>query len=251
MIIKSAENKIFKYALKLQDKKFRAESKLFLIEGKKQIEEIPENWNIKQIFISERYKNTVENFKNIITFSERLFSKLSATKSPQGIIAAVEKKFHNVKEITKNTGPFVILENIQDPGNLGTIIRSADAFGLKAVFVSKGSADIYSDKTLRAAAGSIFRLPVIDDITIENILNLMNEEKIFVFAASLKGEKYLNDIKFADKSAFIIGNEGHGIKSETENSAAILVKVRTLGKTRSLNAAVAASVIMYEISKKL
>jgi len=250
VIIKSTENKIFKYALKLQDKKFRNKSGLFLVEGKKQVEEIPENWSVKQIFISEKFGNAAGDFKNAAVFSERLFGKLSATESPQGIMAAVEKKLYSAKEVIKNSGAFAVLENIRDPGNLGTIIRSAEAFGIKAVFVSKGSADIYSDKTLRAAAGSIFHLPVLDNIEVKDILNLMNKEKIFVFAASLKGKKYLNDIKFAEKNAFIIGSEAHGIENETEKSADALVKIRIPGKTESLNAAVAAAVIMYEMSKK-
>ncbi|GMO65705.1 MAG: RNA methyltransferase [Endomicrobiia bacterium] len=251
MIIKSTENKIFRFALKLQDKKFRNKSRLFLIEGKKQVEDIPENWNIRQIFISERYnKGITADFKNTTIFSDHLFNKLSATKSPQGIMALIEKKYYDPKEIIKSYGKFIILESIYDPGNLGAIIRSADAFGIKAVFVSKESADIYSDKTLRATMGSIFHIPVIDNIEIEDILNSMKNEKILILAASLKGKKYLNEIKLENKSAFIIGNESHGIRDKTENLADILVKIYMPGKTKSLNAAVAASVIMYEMSKE-
>ncbi|BAV58827.1 RNA methyltransferase [Endomicrobiia bacterium] len=249
MIIKSVQNQIFKDALSLQNKKLRDKNGLFFVEGKKQIYEIPKNRTIKQIFISEKYKNDVTNFKNVIMLSNHLFSKLSATKSPQGIMAIVEKKYYAVEDIIKNSGLFILLENIQDPGNLGTIIRSADAFGAKAVFVSKGSADIYSDKTIRATMGSIFHLPIIDSINIKNTLNLMKNKKISVFAASLKGEKYLNDIKFPNKSAFVIGNEANGLRSETENSADTLVKIYMPGNTESLNAATAASIIMYEAAK--
>jgi TrmH family RNA methyltransferase len=250
MIIKSTQNQIFKNALNIKDKKFRDKNGIFFIEGKKQIEEIPKDWVIKQIFISEEYKGDARAFKNVTTFSERLFNKLVATKSPQKVMVVVSKKRYNVKEIIKNQGLFIILENIQDPGNLGTIIRSADAFALKAVFVSKGSADIYSDKTLRSTMGSIFHLPVIGNIDIEDTLNLMKEENIAVFGASLNGEKYLNDIKFPAKCAFIIGNEAGGIKNETEGLMDKLVKIYMPGNSQSLNAAVAASVIMYEISKR-
>ncbi|MCA6085344.1 TrmH family RNA methyltransferase [Candidatus Endomicrobiellum agilis] len=250
MIIKSIQNQIFKDALSLQNKKLRDKNGVFFVEGKKQVDEIPKNRVIRQVFISEKYKNDVRGFKNVITLSNRLFKKLSATQSPQGIMAIVEKKHYSIEEVTKNSGLFIILENIQDPGNLGTIIRSADAFGVKAVFVSEGSADIYSDKTVRAATGSIFHLPIIDNIDIENTLNLMKKEKISVFAASLKGKKYLNDIKFPNKSAFIIGNEANGLKSSTETLADILVKIYMLGNAESLNAAVAASLIMYEAAKK-
>jgi TrmH family RNA methyltransferase len=250
MIIKSVQNQIFKDAISLQNKKLRDKNGLFFVEGKKQIYEIPKNRIIKQIFISEKYKDDVTDFKNVLTLSSRLFSKLSAIKSPQGIMAVVEKKYYAVEEIVKNSGLFIILENIQDPGNLGTIIRSADAFGTKAVFVSKGSADIYSNKTIRATMGSIFHLPIIDNIDIENTLNSMKKEKISVFAASLKGEKYLNDVKLPNKSAFVIGNEANGLRNETENSADTLVKIYMPGNAESLNAATAASIIMYEAAKK-
>jgi len=250
MIIKSVQNQIFKDAISLQNKKLRDKNGLFFVEGKKQIYEIPKNRIIKQIFISEKYKDDVTDFKNVVTLSSRLFSKLSAIKSPQGIMAIVEKKRYTIEEIVKNSGLFIILENIQDPGNLGTIIRSADAFGAKAVFVSKGSADIYSDKTIRATMGSIFHLPIIDNIDIKNMLNSIKKEKISVFAASLKGKKYLNDIKFPNKSAFVIGNEANGLRNETESSADTLVKIYMPGNTESLNAATAASLIMYEATKK-
>ncbi|MDR2395130.1 MAG: RNA methyltransferase [Endomicrobium sp.] len=249
MIITSTQNSIFKQILKLQDKKFRDKNNCFFIEGKKQIEEIPKDWNIKQILISEKHKNSINNFKNVTSLSEHLFNKLSTTKSSQGIITIVEKRHYKIEDIIKNIGMFIILENIQDPGNLGTIIRSAAAFDAKAVFVSKGSVDIYSDKTLRSTMGSIFHIPVLDNIDIKNILAVMKKEKITVFAASLNGEKYLNNIKVPKKCAFIIGNESNGITNETENLADELIKINIPGKCESLNAAIASSIIMYEITK--
>jgi TrmH family RNA methyltransferase len=249
MIITSTQNSIFKEVIKLQEKKFRDINNCFFVEGKKQIEEIPKDWNIKQVFISENYRNITENFKNTILLSEHLFNKLSTTKSPQGIVAVVEKKQYTAANIIEEQGLFIILENIQDPGNLGTIIRSADAFAAKAVFVSKGSADIYSGKTLSSTMGSIFHLPILDNIDIKNIITLMKKEKTTIFAASLKEGKYLNNIKLSKKSAFIIGNESNGVTNETENLADELIKINMRGNCQSLNAAIAASIIMYEVIK--
>ncbi|MDR0723677.1 MAG: RNA methyltransferase [Endomicrobium sp.] len=249
MIITSTQNSIFKKALKLQDKKFRDINNCFFIEGKKQVEEIPKDWNIKQVFISEKHRNITENFKNTLVLSEHLFNKLTTTKSPQGILAVVEKKQYNVADIIKKQGLFIILENIQDPGNLGTIIRSADAFALKAVFVSKGSADIYSDKVLRSTMGSIFHLPVLDNVDIKDIITLIKKEKVTIYATSLKGKKYIDSVKLSKKYAFIIGNESNGISNETENLADELIKINMAGSCQSLNAAIAASIIMYEITK--
>jgi TrmH family RNA methyltransferase len=249
MLIESIQNQTFKNLLKFQYKKFRDQNNVFLVEGKKQVAEISKDWTIKQIIISKKYKD-VKNFRDAIILSERLFAKLSSTESPQGIIAVVEKKQYKIEEIIKQDGFFIVLENIQDPGNLGTIIRSADAFGAKAIFVSLGSAAIYSDKTIRSTMGSLFNLPVVDNINIEEVLYLMKKEKTTVFAASLKGKKNMSNLEIQNKSAFIIGNEANGIKQETEKLANVLFKIPMPGKAESLNAAVAASIIMYELSKK-
>ena len=174
---------------------------------------------------------------------------MSSTKSPQGIIAVVEKKHYKIEELINQTGIFIVLENIQDPGNLGTIIRSADAFGAKAIFVSKESADIYSDKTVRVAMGSLFHLPVLDNVDIKELIILMKRKKITIFAASLNSKKYLNELHCSQKTAFIIGNESNGIKIETEKLANASFKIPMYGKAESLNAAVAASIIMYETVK--
>jgi TrmH family RNA methyltransferase len=248
MLIESVQNQTFKNLLKFQDKKFRNQNNVFLVEGKKQVAEIPEDWIIKQIIISKKYKD-VKNFRDAIIFSERLFAKLSSTQSPQDIIAIVEKKYYKIEETLKQSGFFIVLENIQDPGNLGTTIRSADAFGAKAIFVSMGSVDIYSDKTIRSTMGSLFHLPVVGNVNIEELFYLMKKEGFTIFAASLKGKKNISNLKISNKSAFIIGNEANGIKQETEKLADILFKIPMSGKAESLNAAVAASIIMYELSK--
>ncbi|MDR0401771.1 MAG: RNA methyltransferase, partial [Endomicrobium sp.] len=235
MIIKSTENKIFKYILKFKNQHDDNNNELFLIEGKKQIDSIKKEWNVKCIIISEKYNNIITNFDNIIVFSEHLFNKLSSTKSPQGIMALIRKKKYNVNEIIKKHNKFIILENIQDPGNLGTIIRSADAFGMEAVFVSKKSANIYSDKTLRATMGSIFNIPVINNIKIKDIINYMKNEKTLILSTSLSSKKYINNIELKNKNAFIIGNESCGIKKKTESLADSIIKICTTGKTESLN----------------
>lgn len=251
-MIESAQNKIFKEAMLLKDKKYRQKAGLFLVEGLKQTEEIRGSWNIKQIFISKSFsqKQSYETKHKSFIISDSLFNKISSTETPQGILAVVEKKAYDSEKILKENGFFIILEKIQDPGNLGTIIRSADAFGAKAVFVSKGSADIYSDKTIRSTMGSFFHLPVIENIETGKILTLMKKEKIKTFAASLNGKTYLKDTVFPEKSAIIIGNESKGLMPDVLKNADYLIKIEIPGNAESLNAAVAASIIMYEISGK-
>jgi len=250
MIIESAQNKIFKEAVSLKEKKFRDESGFFLVEGEKQVSEITKEWNIKYLLVSSAYKRkTVENTTSFI-ISEKIFGRIVSAVTPQGIAAVVEKKKFDADEILRRNGFFVILEKISDPGNLGAIIRSADAFGAKAVFVSSQSADIYSDKTMRSTMGSFFHLPVIAEVSMQEIIALMKKNKIPVLAASLNAKKMLSECNFSAKSAFIIGNESAGISAETEKSVDTLFKIEMPGKAESLNAAIAASIVMYEIADK-
>ncbi len=250
MRIESPQNAIFRSVMDLKVKKKRDESGLFLVEGKKQIAEISENWNIKQFFISNSYKDTIPEHPKVFRLKDNLFNKLSSTKTPQGIIAIAEMKSYSIEKLIENTGLFVILENIQDPGNLGTIIRSADAFGVKAVFVSKESADIYSDKTIRSTMGSLFHIPVINEIDIPDLLSLMRKNSFKIYAASLNAKKSIDKYEFYSKSAILIGNEANGLLEETEKNSDFLFKIPMPGNAESLNAAVAASIIMYEFLKK-
>ncbi|MCL2334507.1 MAG: RNA methyltransferase [Endomicrobia bacterium] len=250
MIIESSQNQSFKNAVSLKNKKFRDESGLFLVEGQKQVLEISKEWNIKQLFVSSAYNGKLIENTDTFEVSEKIFDKLSSTPAPQGIAAVVEKKHYDTEKILKKTGLFIVLENIQDPGNVGTIIRSADAFGAKAVFVSKGSADIYSAKTIRSTMGSLFHIPVIDEADIAKTLAAMKENKISIYAASLKGKKALKNCAFSQKSAILIGNEAKGLESQTQSMADTLFKIEMPGKAESLNAAIAASIAMYEITAK-
>ncbi|MDR2426437.1 MAG: RNA methyltransferase [Endomicrobium sp.] len=250
MIIESAQNKIFKEAMSLKEKKYRQKNGLFLVEGQKQTEEISGNWHIDSFFISKTFSKKNQFKTNIKSFiiADSLFKKLSSTQTPQGIIAVIEKKSYDIENIFKEDGFFIILEKMQDPGNLGTIIRSADAFGAKGIFVSKGSADIYSDKVIRSTMGSFFHLPIIDECDIQDIIKLMKKEKVKIFAASLDAKTGLKDIVFPTKSVIIIGNESKGLSLEIQKKANALIKIEMCGNAESLNAAAAAAIIMYRMA---
>jgi TrmH family RNA methyltransferase len=245
MIITSLHNSIFKDLFLLKEKRARDKSGLFFVEGKKQIEEICKTWEITNFIVSQNYKFMNRPPKNLLILSEKLFSKLADTKTPQGIIAVVRKKVYDEEKILERKGLFIIVENIQDPGNLGTIIRCADAFNINAVFTSKNSVDIYSSKTIRSSMGSIFHLPVIDKVEIFKIISSMKLKDIGIFAASLKGKNFLNNITLPKSCAFIIGNESVGISEETKKIIDKEIKIKMIGKAESLNAAMAAAIIMY------
>ncbi|MDR1942888.1 MAG: RNA methyltransferase [Endomicrobium sp.] len=255
-IIESPNNEIIKKISLLKDKKQRDKENLFIVEGIKQICEIKNDWEVKQIFVCKDIKEKADVNKalsgfNVETFdiSKKASDKLSSTKSPQGLFAVVEKKSFDIKTVLEKSGRFIFLENISDPGNLGTIIRSAEAFGISGVFVSKGSADIYSDKTLRSTMGSIFNIPVMDNIKVCDFLKISSVLKIKTYAADLKAKKYLQKINLSRNSIIFIGNESKGLSEEILNNVNEKFKIEMPGKIQSLNASIAASIIMYEIEK--
>lgn len=251
MIIESTQNTTFKDILALKEKKYRDKNACFIVEGQKQVNEISKNWTIKTLVLSESYnKKSIDNSINTLIITDKLFKKLSSTLTPQGIIAIVEKKRYDDEVILKQSGLVLLLDNIQDPGNLGTIIRSADAFGAKAVFISKNSADIYSEKTIRSTMGSVFNIPVFNECDINLLIKKLKSKKFIIYTAALNAKLSLENVNFAKKTALVIGNESSGISKEIEKVSDFSIKIDMAGKAESLNAAVAASVIMYKFLEK-
>ncbi|WP_058484861.1 TrmH family RNA methyltransferase [Defluviitalea phaphyphila] len=256
-MIESIKNKKLKWLIMLQkSKKHRNKEKVFIVEGIKIIKEIPEKWEIISIFVSTSFMqenyNVINNISsNVFEVSDKVFNSLSDTKTPQGILAVCKQKTFCIDEILKeDKGFYIILENIQDPGNLGTIIRTGDALGAKGIFLTKGTVDLYNPKVIRSTMGSIFHLPILIDVDIDELLTKLNEKNIFTLSAHLKGEKYPYEYDLNRALALIIGNEANGIKDSTAKKTDALVKIPMLGKAESLNAAMASGILMYEIVRQ-
>ncbi|MDP4179660.1 MAG: 23S rRNA (guanosine(2251)-2'-O)-methyltransferase RlmB [Bacillota bacterium] len=261
-IITSNQNSIIKEIKSLEKRKYRQELGLFIAEGVRFVEEaLKENANIKEIIVSETlFKNdmgkdilTLINSKgiNYYTVSEKIFNEISGTQTPQGIMAVVEIKEFTLEDIISGANRIIILESLQDPGNMGTIIRTADASGMTGIILSKGCVDIYNQKVLRSTMGSIFHLPIHQTEDLNKTLEALRSKGIRTYAAHLNGTINYYDMNEYDNIAIIIGNEGNGISNETADSADILVKIPMHGKAESLNASVAAGILMYEIVRKV
>ena len=249
MFIESIHNDIIKLIVSLKEKKNRDEQSLFVVEGFKQVSEIPKDWKIKFVLSTEKYKNFVADKKYITT--EKIFKKISDTKTPQEILAVVEKKKFDKEKVLSKKGIFVVIDTLQDPGNIGTIIRTAEAFGCKGIFISKNSVDVYGDKVIRSTMGSIFNIPVIQECDIVSLISQMKQKQINTCAFSLDTDNSLSKFKFKNNTAIIIGNEGSGINKEVLDIVDNKIKIDMWGKSQSLNAAVACSVAIYEVSKQL
>ena len=237
MYIISKNNKIVKEINSLKLRKNREKLGLFIVEGERLVGEA---LNLALYTVSsESYKGSI---KTDYTLSDSIYNQLSDTVNPQGIMAVckIEKReFQNTDEAPI----YILLENIQDPGNMGTIIRTGDAAGASGIFISKGSVDIYNPKVLRSAMGSVFHLPIYTDCDLNTVIDRLNVKTV---AAHLKGNKTPYDVNMRDGIAVLIGNEGNGLSDELSSKADYLVKIPMPGKAESMNAAVAASIMIYE-----
>lgn len=251
--ITSKENALIKHISKLKEKKYRTEFNEYLIEGIKLVKEaIIENANIKQIVISENNLESAniqdflkdDNGIEYIVVPEKIFNIISDVEKPQGILAVISKNDNNLN-IDYSQDFILILDNIQDPGNLGTIIRTADSCNIKQILVSRGTADCYNPKVIRSTMGAIFRVNIIECDNLKNTIQEIQNNNFKVISTSLDTEKSIYDIKLK-KVAVVIGNEANGVSKEIQNIADEKAKIPMLGKTESLNASIATGVILYE-----
>lgn len=255
-MLTSTSNPQVKRLLQLQKKsKVRNEKKVFVVEGLRMFAEVPKE-RVEKVYISESLYNRKKLELNLHDFpyeilSDSVFSHVSDTKTPQGILCIVKQKSYSVEELLNVENPhFMVLDNLQDPGNLGTIVRTAEGAGVDAVFMSKDTVDIYNPKTIRSTMGSIYRMPI---LYVEDIVELLEEFRkrdIKSYAAHLQGEHSYDQENYVGGTAILIGNEGNGLRDEVSNQADIWVQIPMQGQVESLNAAIAASIMMFEVSRQ-
>jgi TrmH family RNA methyltransferase len=240
----------------LQNKKFRDINNLYVIEGEHLIDEylksdLP-NENVKYIIARNDYQNydleeRVAGF-NIHTLNRAKFDKLCDTKSPQGILAVIEKKMIYANEQNR----FVVaLENINDPGNLGTILRTCYWFGVDKVLISENSADIFNPKTIRSTQGSLFHLSIETDVNLKTKLESLSKSGFDVFVTSLDGKPLNSEVK-TDKCVLVFGNEANGVSYDIqENKDFKQIKIESYTECESLNVAVSAGILISEFRRAL
>ena len=253
MIITSKDNELIKNIKKLKDKKYRDERNEFIVEGIKMVgEAIKEEANIKNIIICDDCYNNCEipselkyeiAKRKIIYVSQKVFDSITDVTNPQGILAVVEK--NKVNDIDYKQDFFLILDDIQDPGNIGTILRTADSINLNQIIVSSKTADAFNPKVVRSTMGAIFRINVIVCEDLSGVISQLKKHKVKIAVTDLKTDKSIYDVDYK-KTAVIIGNEANGVSEKLLERADVKIKIPMTGKTESLNAAVATGIILYE-----
>lgn len=255
MVITSPSNDRIKHIINLGKKSsYRKECGQFAAEGIKMFRETPRE-DIVNVYVSETFAAQNADLLGETDFqivSDNVFKKISDTVTPQGILCTVRQRRYSLEDIMNSDAArqggkmrFVVLDRIQDPGNLGTIVRTAEGAGVTAVIAGNDTADIYSPKVIRSTMGSIYRVPYITADSLPDMIDRLHDYGVTVYAAHLRGERYLGDITYADRAAVMIGNESQGLSGEVSAKADELVKIPMKGQVESLNAAVAAALFMY------
>lgn len=248
MIITSKNNDTYKFLKSLKEKKYRQEHRLFMVEKPVVIEEASE-CEVEYIALSEfsykenKFGNILKDIDKdkILIFSDKIFDGLCDAKTSPGIIAYY-KEIH--REFNEKNGKFLYLDDIREPGNLGGIIRSADAFKLDGVIISENSCDLYNPKTVRSSMSSIFKVPIYF-MGRESLVNL----DFNIIATSLDNSTSTRDYEFKDKDIVVIGNEAKGVSNFLMSHANSFLNIPISENVDSLNANVAASIIIYEMMK--
>lgn len=258
-MINSTSNKQVKNLILLQQKaKARKEQGLFVTEGIKMYREVPKNRLVKT-YVSESFCQKGENQEILkgIPETEReiladpVFKAASDTKTPQGILCLVKQQEYDLDQILKESTPLLlILEDIQDPGNLGTIFRTAEGAGVTGIIMSSQTADIYNPKTIRSTMGSLYRMPFLRVKELKPVLDELKKREIFTYAAHLKESVDYTKKDYTRGTAFMIGNEGNGLTEELSAQADAYIKIPMGGKLESLNAAIATAILTYEARRQ-
>ena len=257
-VISSKDNEIIKKIKSLKEKKYRDIENCYIIEGIKLVKEaIAENAKIKQIVVCEDCINDGEIDTDtlyeiakfdVVYVTEKVFKTITDVKTPQGIIAVIEKNNINSK-IDYNQDIIIALDGVQDPGNLGTILRTVDSANLKQIILSKESADSYNPKVVRSTMGAIFRVNIIEADSLKDMLQEAKKNNFKVMVTPLDTKNSIYDVDYS-KKVIVIGNEANGVSKEVQAIADEKVKIPMLGKTESLNASVAAGIMIYEYVRK-
>lgn len=260
-MIASNDNAKVKNVRELNSKhKARVTQSLFVVEGVKMCMEAPTD-RISRVFVSESFYQDADNRKaleekspyfvdgdKLFIVKDSIFEGMCDTKTPQGILTVVEMKETSFDELFESDkAPFImILESIQDPGNLGTIIRTAEGAGVTGIIINDTTVDLYNPKTIRSTMGSLYRMKIYESKNLKETVAELKKRGIKTYAAHLKGKEFYYEKSYKGPVAFMIGNEGNGLTDELSDMADTYIKIPMEGSVESLNAGIAASVLMYE-----
>lgn len=261
-VISSSKNERIKNIAALQkSKKARTEQGVFVAEGLRLSEDVFKSASklIREVYVSESFSggNELKRLYDLagdirvvdpVTVKDSVFETMSETVTPQGILCVVKQPTYTVDEIISGTDiKLLILEDIQDPGNLGTMVRTAEAAGMNGIIMSRGTVDIFSPKVIRSTMGAVLRVPFVYAENLNDVLDELRTKDISVYAAYLRDGTDFKKVKYSNRAAVLIGNEGNGLSDSVLEHCDMNVFIPMAGEVESLNAAVAAALLMYAL----
>ncbi|MEG0812838.1 MAG: RNA methyltransferase [Clostridium sp.] len=263
MITSTGNTQVKEIANLVKKAKARREQGLFIVEGIKMFSELPMD-HLEKTYVSESFlaqhrsetENRLEQLagSHVECVSDEVMRYMSDTQTPQGILAVARQFSYTVEDIIKQDpnvpAHLIVLETIQDPGNLGTILRAGEGAGITGVIMSHDTADIYSPKVIRSTMGSIYRVPFVYTDDLKHTITEIKKAEICLYAAHLKGKNNYEEEDYRGNIGFLIGNEANGLSGAISAMADCYVKIPMAGSVESLNAAVAASVLMFETARQ-
>lgn len=255
-MITSVSNEKVKNIIQLQKKaKARREQDCFLVEGVRMAEELPDS-RLLAAYASESFASRPENASlcrrlNAEIVSDRVMEAMSDTQTPQGILAVVKRREASLEEILSAPCPLLlVLEHLQDPGNLGTILRTAEGAGVTGILMSQDTVDIYNPKVIRSTMGSIYRVPFAYTDALTDTVTRLKTRGIRIYAAHLAGKNTYDRENYTQPTAFLIGNEGAGLTDTLSAQSDCYIRIPMAGQVESLNAAIATAILIYEASRQ-
>lgn len=248
--ITSTSNETIKYFISLNDKKTRMNAKRFIVEGYHLVNEASKT-NLLEAIIStdEKELKKINNVKRYLV-NDAIINKIATTKNPQNILGIVKMLDHNITNlvpiIKENKTKLIMLDDVNDPGNLGTIIRTAAGLGYDGIIMSPNTVDLYNEKVIRSTQGVMFKIPIIK-ANLQEVIKLLKKEKVFCIGTALTNAKDVKHITKKDKFAICLGNEAKGISKEVLDNMDGNVRIAMKNDVESLNVSIAAGIIMYEM----
>ena len=225
--------------------------------------ELPDD-RIQQVYVTEHFLEEekkkadhalyqkLKQLKCVETVTDEVLKAMSDTQTPQGILALAKQYHYGLKDLLSQSGAahFIVLERLQDPGNLGTILRAGEAAGITGVIMDSQTADIYNPKVIRSTMGAVFRVPFVYVEDLKAALLQLKDHGVHLYAAHLKGQNSYDQEDYTESTGFLIGNEAQGLSDEIASLADTYVKIPMAGSVESLNAAIASSVLMFEVARQ-
>jgi len=251
-----------KELLKLKTKKGREAQRRFLIEGVRLCEEIANsNWETESVLFTSSFQNSstgkklLQKFERrntkIVSVKSEVIKKLSDTVTPQGIICVVKIREFSLDQLwSEDSNIILALDAIRDPGNVGTLIRTADAFGIGGVILSADTVELYNPKVVRSTMGSIFHLPIFDEIDLEKTIPQLKKRNFKIYGTDVKEGKDLDKLDYSTRICLLIGNEAEGLNKNLFELSDEIIRIPIFGRAESLNASVAGGILLYEITKR-